>query len=483
MKKTFRLTTVLAWAIWLCVLLASVTPLAAALSEGDILFDQTPEPVDGGYLNFYSSDVFADGSEWLVADDFSGLTADIADIHWYGFLFDWTTFQGVDPAGTLFQITFYEDDSGAPGSMVAQFSDIEPAYVVYDMIYFGNLYRFDFDLPAPVSLPAGWVSIQSTYSPNGGSFAWRNSADGNLNGLQSENDGGFHFIYSEVRPDGDNVAFSLTARQTDQVIPSMAAPNIAEIILEAEGVDPQQSVGKGKNRISINLIQQTAAFMGPGTDFDGVPKYILVGDPGEEMQSLNPEYWQAVLDFLNARIAYYALGIGALTYSYDDYVYGGEPGVVFEEDFTGVLQGEIPIGWGVSAASSVNWSVADVNGAGGTAPEMIFSWSPSFIGLSRLITPEIDASAIGNLELTFKHLVDNYSGWFYLKVQVSTDDGSSWADAWSIYPTFINDIGPESVTVDLSAYDGQTFKLAWVFDGNSYDIDYWQIDDILVEGN
>jgi hypothetical protein len=479
MKKTSRFTAVHAWAFCLLAFLAPVTPLAAALSEGDILFSQAPEAVDSGYLSFYSSATEADGDEWLAADDFSGLTADIADIHWYGFMFNWNAWAGVDPAGTLFQITFYEDDSGSPGSVVAQFSDIEPAYEAYDVIYLGDTYRFDFDLPAPVSLAAGWVSIQSTYSPNGGSFAWRNSAEGTLNGVHSKNGGEFYYIFSMERPYGDNVAFTLTSRPSDQVIPSMAAPNIAEIILEAEGVNPQQSIGKGKNRVFINLIQETADFMGPGTDFDGVPKYILVGDPGEEIQSLNPEYWQAVLDFLNARIAYYGLGIGTLTYSFDDYVYGGEPEAIFAEDFTSSLQLDIPVGWGETAAYP-NWFVYAAANAGGISPEMAFYWGPVFTGVSRLVTPEIDAGGFTGLELTFKHFVNDYSGGYTLKVQVSTDNGVTWTDAWSINPSGY--IGPETVTVDLSAYDGQTFQLAWLFDGWSYAINWWFIDDVLVTG-
>lgn len=478
MKKTFRFGAVLA-VVSLLAFSATITPLAASLAEGDILFEQAPAALDDPYLSFYSSATEADGNEWLAADDFSGITADIADIHWYGYMFNWNEFAAVDPAGTLFQITFYEDDSGSPGSIVAQFSDIEPAYEVYDVIYWGDTYRFDFDLPAPVSLSAGWVSIQSTYSPNGGSFGWRNSADGNLNGVQSKNYGPFDHPMT-VREGSDNVAFTLTSRPSDVVIASMAAPNIAQFILEAEGVDPQQSIGKGKSRTFINLIQQTAAYMGPETDFNGVSKYILVGNPGEEIETLNPDYWQAVLDFLNARIAYYGLGIGPLTYSYDDYVYGGEPEAVFEEDFTGAIQGDIPVGWGETAAHP-NWYVANINGANGIAPEMVLDWAPAFDGVTKLTTPEIDASAYSDLELTFKHFVDDYAGGYSLKVQVSTDDGATWTDAWSAYPSA--NIGPETVTVDLSAYDGQTFLLAWVFDGYSYFIDWWHLDDILVTGN
>jgi hypothetical protein len=267
-------------------------------------------------------------------------------------------------------------------------------------------------------------------------------------------------------------------------IESMAAPNIAEIILEAEGVMANQLIGKGKNRTFIHLIQLTAHHMGPQTDFDGVPKYVLVGEPGEEVAYLNPDYWDAVLSFLNGRIAYYGLGIGPLTYSYDDYVADqSEPGELLEEDFTGVSEGAIPAGWGTTHVD--NWYVIVGNDAGGTSPEMRFIWFPSFTGTSRLISTVIDASTYSDIELSFKHFVDDWEDYpdtYALKVQVSLDGGTIWADAWSI-TAGAADIGPETVTVDLSTYDGDTFKLAWVFVGESPYIDYWYIDDILVTGN
>jgi hypothetical protein len=276
-------------------------------------------------------------------------------------------------------------------------------------------------------------------------------------------------------------------RPTHTVVPSMAAPNIAELILSAEGVEANQSFGKGKSKTFINLIQLTAANMGPQTDFDGVSKYLLLGEPGEEVETLNPAYWQAVLDFLNAQITYYGLGIGPLTYSYADYVGdqngGTEPGVVFEEDFAGVMEGEIPVGWS-QTAEYPNWGATPSAYAGGSSPEVSFSWTPSFVGTSRLITPAIDAGAYSNLELTFRQMVDNFDSYnwpYILKVQVSLDGGTSWVDAWSVAPWGM--ISAETVTVDLSTYAGQSVKLAWVLSGDSYGINYWYIDDILVTGS
>jgi hypothetical protein len=154
---------------------------------------------------------------------------------------------------------------------------------------------------------------------------------------------------------------------------------------------------------------------------------------------------------------------------------------IFAEDFTGVAEGEIPVGWNETAAYP-NWGVSTYwSEAGGITPEMVFSWEPSFDGVSRLITPEIDASAYSDIGLTFRHFVDHWGIPYTLRVQVSVDGGTNWTDAWSVSPT--GNIGPAAVAVDLSAYDGLTFQLAWVFDGDSYNIDYWHIDDISVTGS
>ncbi|MHB1152786.1 MAG: hypothetical protein ACYCWE_18810 [Eubacteriales bacterium] len=77
----------------------------------------------------------------------------------------------------------------------------------------------------------------------------------------------------------------------------MAAPNIAEIILQAEGVEPNQSTGTGKDRVSLNLIVETANHMEAQTLFDGIEISVL-NDEGTEV--CNPAYWDAVLAFLNS---------------------------------------------------------------------------------------------------------------------------------------------------------------------------------------
>ena len=157
-----------------------------------------------------------------------------------------------------------------------------------------------------------------------------------------------------------------------------------------------------------------------------------------------------------------------------------EPYVVpFCENFTGVISGNIP---GLWTRTHTNWGTYASALAGGTSPEMRFNYSPSFTGTSRMATRLIDATACSRfndkLELTFKHFVDWYDNPFVLKVQGSLD-GTHWTDLWTISP--VNNVPASTVSIDLGTlYSGKTFYLAWVFEGNSFNIDYWYIDDICV---
>jgi hypothetical protein len=88
------------------------------------------------------------------------------------------------------------------GGPVAAFFDVIPTITYYDTYDGFPAYRFEVaSLGTPVSLTNGWISIQSTYSPYGCSFAWLNSPTGNTNAFQYNGD-----------PDylDDNLAFALT---------------------------------------------------------------------------------------------------------------------------------------------------------------------------------------------------------------------------------------------------------------------------------
>lgn len=174
-----------------------------APNDENILFEQALISCNASWEAITS----ATNLGYLCMDDFWGLSKDITDIHLYGFAMNYSAgWWSCDPTGIEFEIIFYEDSSGTPGAIVETFSDINPTIVPLDSCFPHQLYRFDVDsLPNPVNLAEGWVSVQSTYSPNGCSLLWLNSPDGNSNAIQESDvtDGGLV---------NENLAFILTGQ-------------------------------------------------------------------------------------------------------------------------------------------------------------------------------------------------------------------------------------------------------------------------------
>lgn len=104
----------------------------------------------------------------------------------------WVVFgwESCNPDGLKIDITFYDDNNSKPGSEVYSYSDIEYSFKGTGIMYewfggkFHEMLYFEAQLDPCVELTTGWVSIQSTYSPNGCSFLWMNSDDGNIHAYQ-----------------------------------------------------------------------------------------------------------------------------------------------------------------------------------------------------------------------------------------------------------------------------------------------------------
>ncbi|MDD3142837.1 MAG: FlgD immunoglobulin-like domain containing protein [Candidatus Cloacimonetes bacterium] len=148
--------------------------------------------------------------------------------------------------------------------------------------------------------------------------------------------------------------------------------------------------------------------------------------------------------------------------------------VWIEEDFSsGTFP---PAGWTISNNAG-NWSLFAGANAGGSTPELRLSWSPQFNAASYFISPSLDTSGETTMYLDFRHFVDHYSTPYTIGVATRSNQGA-WNTVWSINPS--GNIGPEQQTVTVNNADvGSTdFQFAIFFNGSSYNIDYWYIDDI-----
>jgi hypothetical protein len=129
-----------------------------------------------------------------------------------------------------------------------------------------------------------------------------------------------------------------------------------------------------------------------------------------------------------------------------------------------------------------NWSVVQTANAGGVLPELRFNYSPSFTGESYLLSAPISLVAGHNHQLTFKHYLDwfaNPSG--IIGCAITYDGGTTFIPLWSVVdPT--GNIGPETVTADFAALAGESMaQLAFFYNGYSFNIDYWYIDDVVLK--
>ena len=198
-----------------------------------------------------------------------------------------------------------------------------------------------------------------------------------------------------------------------------------------------------------------------------------------EVAGIVTEYWDTTIPGANSYYydvtAYNAIGDGGTATSNTALLNAG--GTLIMEDFSTWL----PAGWTTTSTSGmINWAQGLGNNAGGTAPEAEFYYYPSTVATQRLISPVLDTSGATELALEFKHSISDFNGAYALYVQ-TTSDGTTWNNVMTI-PSVT--IPATTVTESVTTPDvgSSTFQIAWVFDGDSYNINNWWVDDVMLIG-
>ncbi len=142
---------------------------------------------------------FSDAGDGLRAyENFSGVNNPIARVVWWG----GGSAGGVNcDRNTDFEIAFYEDNGGQPGSLVASETVMAFAQPTGTFSALGNLYRYEAALAAPVMLAAGWVSVFGTDFSNC-YFYWANSDTGDGFAYGTNGSIGDDFAYCLYTQDG-----------------------------------------------------------------------------------------------------------------------------------------------------------------------------------------------------------------------------------------------------------------------------------------
>lgn len=149
-----------------------------------------------------------------------------------------------------------------------------------------------------------------------------------------------------------------------------------------------------------------------------------------------------------------------------------------DETFDGA---SLPEGWTTSDLGSSNWRISSTTYSGGSGKELMLSWSPEFEGLTRLITTPFDLSGIQDVNISFKHLFDNFKdGQFFHTIGIATStDGETWNVGWSqeYTTTAVYEVNEVIVTPDMGK---ENVMFCLFYDGNSHNMDNWFFDDLLI---
>ncbi len=148
---------------------------------------------------------------------------------------------------------------------------------------------------------------------------------------------------------------------------------------------------------------------------------------------------------------------------------------ILSEDFS---SGVPPTNWTIDGIPQ-QWSQEVSTNAGGSAPEAQLQYV-SGNNTTRLISPETDLTGVSNVIFSFKHFLNDYSGTGYTIGVATRSGGGSWNNVWTVNPG--GDIGPEnkSLLINNSDVGASDFQICIFLEGNTFNFDYWYLDDIFL---
>jgi hypothetical protein len=126
-----------------------------------------------------------------------------------------------------------------------------------------------------------------------------------------------------------------------------------------------------------------------------------------------------------------------------------------------------------------NWQLSQTNLAGGVVPEVRFYWSPNTMNRFYFKSPVMSTLTQTELELSFDHFVDHFSGAYTISVVTIADGEEYTVEAWN--PSA--DIPANNHVVTLTTDHGvgaEEFQIAFVFDGQAWNVNWWNIDNVML---
>lgn len=150
------------------------------------------------------------------------------------------------------------------------------------------------------------------------------------------------------------------------------------------------------------------------------------------------------------------------------------------EDFNYTV-GQLPLGWTLLGVQAP-WIVNNSQSAGGTAPELALGYSFAY-GLSHLTSPLFDVNGNEQLRIKYKQYLINYEMDFgeIIGLDVAFDGDTNWQVVWERPLGTVNvPQGEFEYYFNIPSGVAQ-MQIAFRYEGNSYALNWWLIDDITVE--
>ena len=140
---------------------------------------------------------------------------------------------------------------------------------------------------------------------------------------------------------------------------------------------------------------------------------------------------------------------------------------------------ELPDYWYTEGLGLTNWSINTTSNAGGSSPELMLSYNPTFDGMSRCVSAPMITTGVTSIEGSFKHYVNDYSGGYTIGMATTSDGGATWNTVWSMEG---EDVAAETVPFTIANGDvgSNQFQFCFFLDGYSYNLNQWYIDDITM---
>ncbi len=359
--------------------------------------------------------------------------------------------QGTVPAGATLQLEaqfdatqFEEGDYEAQISIVGDELQGDPSESV----------------PVSLTVEAAPVAFVSKDSLGYGQLFEQDTSSTQMVTLR--NDGAADMTITDVSIDSENFFFEEESEFT-------LGPGDAKIF---DVAFTPQSVGEFSATMTIEgeeISTREVTLVGEGTpapelalDPQGFDKQAYVGQTQEETVAVT--------------------NVGDAPLDYDLAVLPSQPPVedvlLSEEGFGGEFPPEG--GWFRAGANDgQNWRQGDI-GSPAESPEAEFYYSPATQGTQRLVTPQLNTEGKSELVVEFVHLINAFTaGEFKVRLESTGDGGETWTTVKE-FPA--QDVGPisEQIVIENEDVGSDEFHLAWTFEGDSFNINWWSVDDVRV---